>query len=213
MMAPISVTKVLEPSAHRAAILVSNKGLEVDGISVNLRTGHGLLARFLAGDRDAFSEIYQDHHAAIFRFALNMTGDRAEAGELTQDVFVWLIHHSEAYDPGRGELGAFLIGVARKLLLKKRRDARRWLPLFDLLIPRHAPPPDPTRGIDIDYLRKAIALLPVRYREVVVLCDLEGKNYDEAAAILNCAVGTIRSRLHRGRELLTRKMQPGKEKI
>ena len=59
--------------------------------------------------------------------------------------------------------------------------------------------------------RKAIALLPIRYREAIVLCDLESQSYDAAAATLGCAVGTIRSRLHRGRELLARKFQPKKE--
>jgi RNA polymerase sigma-70 factor (ECF subfamily) len=60
-------------------------------------------------------------------------------------------------------------------------------------------------------LRKAIAALPERYREAVVLCDLEAKSYDEAAAILGCATGTVRSRLHRARELLVRKFHVKKE--
>jgi RNA polymerase sigma-70 factor (ECF subfamily) len=62
-------------------------------------------------------------------------------------------------------------------------------------------------------LRKAIAALPARYREAVVLCDLEGKTYEEAAAIQDCPVGTVRSRLHRARQLLARKFQEKREKL
>jgi RNA polymerase sigma-70 factor (ECF subfamily) len=170
-----------------------------------------LVERFGKGDRDAFAELYRVHHPGVFRFALNMTGDRGKAGELTQDVFVWLIHHAGDFDPNRGGMGAFLMGVARKLLLRQERDARRWLPLIEAIIRRPQPQVDPNRVIDAGALRKAIVLLPVKYREAVVLCDLENRNYEEAAAAAGCAVGTIRSRLHRGRDLLMRKLQSKKE--
>jgi RNA polymerase sigma-70 factor (ECF subfamily) len=164
-------------------------------------------------DREAFTELYRVNHAGVFRFALNMTGDRIKAGELTQDVFVWLIQHLGDFDPSRGEMAAFLIGVARKLLQRQQRDARRWLPLIDALIRQPGPRVEATHALDADALRKAIALLPLRYREAVVLCDLENKNYEEAAALMDCAVGTIRSRLHRGRQLLARKLQPTRKKL
>jgi hypothetical protein len=76
----------------------------------------------------------------------------------------------------------------------------------EAIFSRPAPHIDPAGAIDAESLRKAIALMPLRYREVVVLCDLESRSYEEAAALLDCAVGTIRSRLHRGRELLMRKL-------
>lgn len=167
-----------------------------------------LVDRFRAGDREAFAEIYRAHQPAVFRFALGMTGSAAQAGELTQDVFVWLIHHAVQFDPARGDLGAFLGGVARKLLYHRERDQRRWLPLAEAV---HARDEDFGGEIDRAALRRAIALLPDHYREAVVLCDLEGKTYEEAAAMLECAVGTVRSRLHRARELLARKMRPKSE--
>src|SRR4029078_2788377 len=58
-----------------------------------------LLKRFRAGDRDAFPEIYRVHQKPVFRFALLMTGDSMKAAEVTQDVFVWLIHHPDDFDP------------------------------------------------------------------------------------------------------------------
>jgi RNA polymerase sigma-70 factor (ECF subfamily) len=171
------------------------------------------IARFREGDREAFADLYRAHHTNVFRFALNMTGDRIKAADLTQDVFVWLVHHAGDFDSLKGEMPAFLIGVTRKLLQRQQRDARRWLPLVEAILRRPASRVDPTRAIDVDALRKAIAALPLRYREAVVLCDMEDKNYEEAAALVGCAVGTIRSRLHRGRELLVRKLQPKREKL
>ena len=170
-----------------------------------------LVHRFRSGDREAFTALYRSHYPAIFRFAWHMSGDRSEALEITQDVFVWLIHHPAAFDPARGEFPAFLNGVARKVLHRRERTLRRWLP-FSEAAPRKVDSAAALdRALDSASVRKAIALLPVRYREAVVLCDLEGKSYEEAAGLLSCAVGTIRSRLHRGRELLARKFQPKKE--
>jgi len=171
-----------------------------------------LIERFRQGDRDAFTALYRIHHPALFRFALHMTGDTIRAAEITQDAFVWLIHHPGDFDPDRGNLAAFLGGVARKLLQRHERNERRWLPLPELEPRDHQDAAaDLARAIDTAALRKAIALLPWRYREAVVLCDLESKSYDEAAVLLGCAVGTIRSRLHRARQLLARKLQPHKD--
>jgi RNA polymerase sigma-70 factor (ECF subfamily) len=162
-----------------------------------------LLTRFRAGDRDAFTELYRERHPAVFRFALLMTGDQGKAAEVTQDVFVWLIHHPGKFDPERGELGAFLIGVARKFLKRLYTEEQRSVPIeeSDLKRPHESEPDE-----DLVRLRHAVAALPPRYREVVVLCDLEEKTYEEAAAVVECAVGTVRSRLHRARALLARKL-------
>jgi len=160
--------------------------------------------RFRAGDCEAFTALYREHYPALFRFALHMTADPVRAGELVQDVFVWLIHHKAAFDPRRGELAAFLVGVARHILHRYERQSRRWVPLDPA--GHTGNDRDLDLALDAAALRKAIALLPLPYREAVVLCDLESKSYEEAAARAGCAIGTIRSRLHRGRELLARKM-------
>jgi RNA polymerase sigma-70 factor (ECF subfamily) len=163
-----------------------------------------LIRRFREGDREAFTTLYRVHHPAVFRFALHMTGDRPQAEEVTQEVFVWLIHHPGSFDPARGELGAFLIGVARQFLRKRYRAQQRYVPFeagHDRAEPEKAYEPD------TEDLKRAILALPPRYREPVVLCDLEGKTYEEASALLECALGTVRSRLHRARALLARKLR------
>ncbi len=165
-----------------------------------------LLKRFAAGDRDAFTLVYREQQAAVYRFALHMTGDAGKAIEITQDVFVWLIHHAGAFDPARGALGAFLVGVARKFLQRRRGEELRWSPLDEKTLVSSGGD-EPEGDSDALMLRRAIARLPERYREVVVLCDLEDKSYEEAAVSLDCAVGTVRSRLHRARALLARKLE------
>src|SRR5690349_9019170 len=91
-----------------------------------------LVRRFRGGDREAFAEIYRAQHRTVFRFALLMTADEVKAAEVLQDVFVWLVHHADAFDPERGELGSFLVGVARKMLKHRRSEELRWIPLEDL---------------------------------------------------------------------------------
>ena len=170
-----------------------------------------LLKRFHDGDRDAFTELYRVHQKPVFRFASMMTGDGVKAAEATQDVFVWLIHHPQDFDPGRGELGAFLVGVARKLLKRRYTEEKRWVPFDDSVADSVSPlktgdHSDDQDADDVVRLRRAITALPERYRAVVVLCDLEEKTYEQAAMVVECAVGTVRSRLHRARALLARKL-------
>jgi RNA polymerase sigma-70 factor (ECF subfamily) len=165
---------------------------------------HELLQRFRAGDRDAFTAIYRAHQTSVYRFARFMTGDETKAAEVTQDVFVWLIHHPGQFDPERGGLGGFLVGVTRYVLKRRFTEERRWVPIEEaeavpLAMARES-------SYDTELLRQAVAALPVRYREVVALCGLEGRSYEECAGIIGCAVGTVRSRMHRARALLARKL-------
>ena len=176
-----------------------------------------LLTAFKDGDRDAFATLYRRHSRAVFQFVFYMAGSADTADELTQEVFVWLIHHPDEFDPNRGSLPVFLGGVARKFLRRQQRLQNRWFPLEDALqrLPTmsrlHSSTETMESTLDGAQLRKAIALLPVRYREAIVVCDLLGNDYEETARILGCSVGTIRSRLHRGRDLLTRKLNPSKK--
>jgi RNA polymerase sigma-70 factor (ECF subfamily) len=156
-------------------------------------------------DREAFTALYRTHQPKVFRFLVSMTGNRFTAAEITQDVFVWLIHNPDRFDPDRGELSAFLLGVARKFLQRRGRDERRLVPLGEnARAIAQAPPHEPDS--DTEALRAAIAALPPLYREIVVLCDLEGLTYEEASVIAACAIGTVRSRLHRARQFLAGKL-------
>jgi RNA polymerase sigma-70 factor (ECF subfamily) len=92
-------------------------------------TDDGLLRRMMAGDEDAFTILYRRRHPALFRFALHMSGNVAVAEDVTQEVFVTLIRDVRRFDPARGTLGGFLLGVARNHLRKRWEQDRRSVPL------------------------------------------------------------------------------------
>jgi RNA polymerase sigma-70 factor, ECF subfamily len=175
-----------------------------------------LLERSGKGDETAFTELYRRHQAPLFRFALRMTGSSWAAEEIVQDVFMMLVRDPKKYDVERGTLGAFLYGVARNRIMKHLERTPRALSLEDhngnahqtqIQLQEHM---TPARWAELqerrEQVRAAVLELPVEFREAVVLCELEELSYEEAARSLDCPVGTIRSRLHRGRALLLAKL-------
>jgi RNA polymerase sigma-70 factor, ECF subfamily len=152
-----------------------------------------LLRRLRRGDEEAFMTIYRSHQGPVYRFALRMSGSAAAAEDVTQEVFLALIGGRDGYDERRGALRSYLYGVARNQLLK-RLERPREMPLADQA---HA-----AGSEDVAAVREAVQALAVPFREVVVLCELEGLSYEEAAEVCGVPVGTIRSRLHRARAQL-----------
>jgi RNA polymerase sigma-70 factor (ECF subfamily) len=172
-----------------------------------------LLERIANGDAAALTTLFRRRQQNVYRFALHLTGSEAVADDVTQDVFVEVIRDSGRFERGRATVAAWLCGIARNFV-RRRLDAQRTLePTDDAALEAALPVvlpaalDDLTQAERLESLRKAILTLPLRYREVVVLCDLQEVPYAEAADALGCAVGTVRSRLHRGRALLTAKMQ------
>ena len=169
---------------------------------------YDLLQRMAAGDADALAALYHRRQAPVYRFALEMSGSEAVAEDVVQEVFLTLMRDHAAYDPQRGSVASFLYGVARNHV--RRRLTRRWAAAEESdeepAAPGH-PESELARSELIASVRSAVLALPVRYREVVVLCDLEEADYTEAAASLGCAVGTVRSRLHRARRLLAERLR------
>jgi len=172
-----------------------------------------LLRRMRAGEEEALCLLYSRRRGGIYRFALHMSGSEAAAEDVVQDTFLALIRGEAAYDPERGSVEGFLFGIARNHVLRRLKRDRAGLPLAEEA--EFAVEPDMlaelARSEEIERLRKAVLALPARYREVVVLCDLEEMDYAAAAAALDCAVGTVRSRLHRARRLLSNKLAAGRQ--
>jgi RNA polymerase sigma-70 factor (ECF subfamily) len=177
-------------------------------------------------DGDAARELYRRHCHAILRFAITMTNNRAAAEDIVHDTFVEFLHCPSNYDPARGSLRAFLCGIARHRIASSARRARvlpvelnddEVYPLTQMRTEPHelvANPQgtleDPTledqteRAQELELLRTAITALPLVYREVIALCDLKEVPYASVADILGCPIGTVRSRLHRARALLSK---------
>lgn len=170
-----------------------------------------LMRRTAAGDRDAFASIYRRHHAAIFRFARLMTGSDNTAEDVVQEAFLALMRDAGRYDASRGSISTYLYGIARHLTRRRLVRERRFVVLDGHGGIDVGTSSDPADRLDqqqqLERLRRAILALPSRFREVVVLCDLQDVSYADAAVTLACPLGTVRSRLHRARAMLARSMR------
>lgn len=174
--------------------------------------GDEIVERIAAGDRDAFASFYRACRPDVYRFALHMCGSPAQAEDVVQDVFVAVIEHAARYRRGRSGVLPWLLGIARNHV-RRWRHRRPLLPLPGddtdagrRLAAKSDPVGDLTRQRHEAALARALVTLPARYREVIVLCDLQELSYETAAAALGCAIGTVRSRLHRGRARLAREL-------
>ena len=168
--------------------------------------------RLASGDEQALVAIYDRYQGRIYRFAMQMTGDLALAQDVTQEVFLSLLRKPTAYDPERGSLASFLFAVARNQVLKRLRGEGRYVELDDGRVEAAAIEPASLSTADTAGVRQAVVSLPSDYREVVVLCEFQGMSYREAAHVLDTPIGTVRSRLHRARALLAKKLVPRAER-
>src|SRR5215467_1802145 len=172
-----------------------------------------LLQRAMAGDEAAFLALYGKLKAGIFRYAFYMTNSQTAAEEVMQEVFITLLQEGDRYRESRGDMGAFAFGIARNFV---RRIERRERPYEQLpeegtrenLAASESLAGHVIRNQTTERVHCAIATLPDHYRQAVVLCDLCELSYEQAATRLNCAVGTIRSRLNRAHTMLAQKLKP-----
>ena len=181
------------------------------------------LAAIRAGDDEAFLTFYRQHQGGIYRFLLRMSGEESLAQDLTQEVFLvlWRAKDGVRFDGTRGTLIGYLYGVARHLVWRRMEREGRWVPLSTESTSEEAPEPPGwmeltespldrlTREETVARLRQLVLALPGHYREAVVLCDLHEMTYQQVAEILDCSIGTVRSRLHRGRSLLAERWHRG----
>jgi RNA polymerase sigma-70 factor (ECF subfamily) len=161
-----------------------------------------LLADIAAGIEQAFVELYRRRHNDVYRFAFAMAKSRSFAQDVTQEVFLNVLENASRFDSRKGSVRAWLFGCARYVTLDRLRLERR---LSDDM-PADLTTLDSDERLladqRVERLHAAIARLPLEYREALVLVELQELTYAETAAVLDCPVGTVRSRLHRGRALL-----------
>jgi RNA polymerase sigma-70 factor, ECF subfamily len=176
-----------------------------------------LIALISIGDAEAFAVLYRRYQAGVYRFALHMTASPSMADDVTQEVFLTVMRDFGRYDAGRATVMAWLCGIARNHIRRRLERDRVLQPLdadesgdegrSDMTrVDDSSLLDDLTKAESIEALHRAVMSLPVNYREAIVLCELQELTYVEAAGALGCAVGTVRSRLHRARTLLARKL-------
>ena len=148
---------------------------------------------------------FDQYHQAVYSFAYRLTGSAAIAEDITQECFLVLIRDPQRYDSTRGTLKVFLFAIARNLALKQHRDQREASledagDFFSF---------DPQRNLELSTaVASAIATLSPLQQEVLILFEYEGATLEEIAMIVGADVGTVKSRLHRGRERLRKILAP-----
>jgi RNA polymerase sigma-70 factor, ECF subfamily len=168
-----------------------------------------LLTRSADGDAAAAAELYRRHAAGVFRFVWVATGSEADAADVVQETFMTVLERHSGFDPTRGTCAAYLCGIARHLVY--RRFDKRTEPFAEIddlaeqssAIPALPPPHDQAeRAQALGRLHVAIRALPPRYRDVLILIELQEMSYADTAAITGIGLGTVRSRLARARARL-----------
>ena len=173
-----------------------------------------LLRQLRTGTATAFQALYRRHQGPLFRFATLRSSSPDTAADVVQEVFMGLLAGSLHFDPLRGPLPNFLFGVARKLILKHEHPRQREdsLPELDeddeqeAGSESHEPLARLLSDEVAEQVRRAIALLPPHYRDAVILFELHELSYLEIAEICQVDIGTVRSRLSRGRAAMAKRM-------
>jgi RNA polymerase sigma-70 factor (ECF subfamily) len=165
----------------------------------------------------SWDEIVREHGGRVYRLAYRLTGNRDDAEDLTQEVFVRVFRSLSSYTPGTFE--GWLHRITTNLFLDgaRRRQRVRMDALADDAADRLAGPESatPERAWEFAHLdhdvQRALDALPPEFRAAVVLCDIEGLSYEEIAVTLGIKLGTVRSRIHRGRAQLRAALGPSTE--
>jgi RNA polymerase sigma-70 factor (ECF subfamily) len=159
------------------------------------------------GGVPTWEEIVDRHSDRVYRLALRLTGNRHDAEDLTQEVFVRVFRSLSTYTPGTFE--GWIHRITTNLFLDgaRRKQRIRFDALSDERADRlhsHLPAPEAAYADQTfdDDIERALATLPPEFRAAVVLCDVEGLSYEEIAQFLDAKLGTVRSRIHRGRAML-----------
>jgi RNA polymerase sigma factor (sigma-70 family) len=154
----------------------------------------------------SWDEVVREHSARVYRLAYRLTGNQHDAEDLTQDVFIRVFKSLDGYTPGTFE--GWLHRITTNLFLDRMRRASRIrfeaLPADAERLPGREATPEAALVADLfdPDVERALALLPPDFRAAVVLCDVEQLSYEEIAATLNVKLGTVRSRISRGRAML-----------
>jgi RNA polymerase sigma-70 factor, ECF subfamily len=206
----------MERFAPSMAILLRSDAAQLRDITIFPPDDGVLMSRMCRGDANAAQVLYDRHGAALLRFALAMTRNRDTAEDVLHDVFVELLRRPNRFDPGFGSLQSYLYGMVRNRVMRVLRSGHRHEENYDAvdtdslgddaLVFQPTAEDGAARMQAIEHVRAAVLELPVRAREVIALCDLSELPYDTVAAILDCPIGTVRSRLHRARTSLAARL-------
>ena len=173
-----------------------------------------LLRKMRSGDALAFAALYRRHQGPVYRFALLRCGSPGSAADAVQEAFMGLLSGRLSFDPLRGTLPNFLFGVVRLLILKHEEPRRRESSLPEPEEDEAGPASDDACPLgrvlaneSAEEVRRALSRLAPHYRDAIILYELHGLSYAEIATICAVDIGTVRSRLARGRAALAKALR------
>lgn len=187
-------------------------------MTTSTTTDTDLLRQMRSGAADAFAALYRRHQGPLYRFALLRCGSADTAADVVQETFMGLLTERFRFDPLRGQLQHFLFGVARNLILKNETAHQRHVVLGgrddednddhggDLPDDAACPLARLLDNEAAEEVRRALALLAPHYRDAVILYEMHELSYAEIADICQVDIGTVRSRLSRGRAALAKRL-------
>lgn len=182
---------------------------------------HELATKIKNGDQNAFRQLFEQYQHLVFNISYRMSGNREEAEDTTQDVFIKIFHAIGKFR-GDSKLSSWIYRIAVNTCLKRSRRKKRdnWISLEFLFQEKEqlfplSPNPSPHRQIEIaekeQIVQKAIQSLPERQKTALILFRYENLSYEEIAAVMKISLSAVESLLHRAKENLAQKLIPLKK--
>jgi len=179
-----------------------------------------LIERAKAGDGQAFDELYAKYKRPILNFIYRMIGNKETAEELTQETFVRVYMNLSTFSP-KGKVSSWIYTIAGNLAKNELRDKKYFhdipletivvndetsVKLSDLIAIHKKNPEEIAEDKELqESIQKIFDTIPEKYRQVLVLCDVQELSYEEVASIIGCSVGTVASRLSRARAIFMKR--------
>lgn len=176
--------------------------------------------RTVESDRQLFADLVQEHEKYLYNIAYRLCGDREEAKDLVQEALVRAYRAFRSFKPGTS-FKSWLYRIVSNLYVDTLRKKSKYreesldepVVYEDGEVSKAVPDltRDPSQMLEetafVGEVQKALDRLPVEYRLAVILCDVQGFSYDEISEIMDCSIGTVRSRIHRGRKALRQHLE------
>lgn len=167
---------------------------------VNLFSDNSLMEEVKEGKVEKMAVLFEKHHVALFNFFMRLTGNRNISEDLVQEVFMRMLKYRSTYQ-GRSKFTLWMYQIARNAhidYLRKKKDA---LPLdeqwTDPVTTDDSPEEKLEGGQEVQLLRQALAQLPLKKREVLILSRYQNLKYKEIAELMDCHIGTVKAHVHR----------------
>ena len=189
------------------------------------QTDEELIAAFQDGDEEAFNELVRRYKDPLVNFAFRFLGNYSEADDIAQESFIRVYKHRDAYSPV-AKFSTWIYTIAGNLAKTelRRRHRHEFFSItsrrnddeehtYELPDLSHLPDVDADRAIVSDFVQRALDKLSLKYREVVILCDIQDLSYEEVCTITGLNIGTVKSRLNRARAKLQQLLNVVKKEI